>query len=108
MRLKEVIKLREAGLSYAEISRKLGISRERVRQIIKGKPKYAPQRKLVFTVGDVCQFLGVHHNTARRWSEKGILKSYRVGPRRDRRFRLEDVEDFLNKGSQKVQTKGGK
>jgi excisionase family DNA binding protein len=101
MKLNGVIKLREAGLSYAEISRKLGISRERVRQIIN-------RSKLIFTIGDVSQLLGVHHNTVRRWSEKGILKSYRVGPRRDRRFRLEDVEDFLNKGAQKVQIGGGK
>ena len=34
-----VTKLVEAGLSYAEIGRRLGITRERVRQIVKPKPK---------------------------------------------------------------------
>jgi len=92
---KEVVKLRETGLSYAEIGRRLGISRERVRQIVTGKPKRVPQPKVMLTIGDVAQCLGVHPNTVRTWSEKGILKSYRIGPRRDRRFRREDIDDFL-------------
>jgi excisionase family DNA binding protein len=95
----EVVKLRETGLSYAEIGRRFGISRERVRQIATGKPKRVPLPKVMLkgmlTTGDVAQFLGVHPNTVRVWSEKGILKSYRIGPRRDRRFRREDIDDFL-------------
>ena len=95
----EVVKLRETGLSYAEIGRRLGISRERVRQIARGKPKRVPQPKIMLkvmlTLGDVAQLLGVHPNTVRNWSEKGILKSYRIGPRRDRRFRREDIDNFL-------------
>jgi DNA-binding transcriptional MerR regulator len=33
----------------------------------------------------------VSPQTIRRWSERGIIKTYRVGPRNDRRFSREDV-----------------
>jgi excisionase family DNA binding protein len=45
--------------------------------------------------GEACQILCVHCNTLRRWSEQGIINAYRVGPRGDRRFRLEDVNALL-------------
>jgi len=94
----EVVKLRETGLTYAEIGRRVGITRERVRQIL--KPKLGPQKpsldsKVMLTTSDVGQLLGLHPNTVRRWSNKGILKSYRISPRGDRRFRREDIDGFL-------------
>jgi len=97
----EIIKLRNAGLTYASIGSRVGVSRERVRQILKGNP--TPQKadlrsKVMLTVGDVAQLLGLHVNTVRRWSEKGILKSHRIGPRGDRRFWREDVNGFLGQG----------
>lgn len=73
-------------------------SREITRQIIKGKPTSQKPDKLMLTTGGVAQLLGVHPNTVRHWSENGILKSYRIGPRGDRRFRWEDVDDFLKEG----------
>jgi len=94
----EIVKLREAGLTYAQIGHTLGISKERVRQIVKLKPpphKPDLQSRVMLTVTDVAQLLGLHPNTVRRWNQKGILKSYRIGPRGDRRFRREDVDDFL-------------
>ncbi|GAI49546.1 unnamed protein product [marine sediment metagenome] len=94
----EVIKLRKVSLSYAEIGRRLDISRERARQIIKGRPTSQKSDKLMLTTSGVAQLLGVHPNTVRHWSEKGILKTYRIGPRSDRRFRKEDMDDFLNAG----------
>jgi len=45
--------------------------------------------------GEACRILCVHCNTLRRWSEQGIINAYRVGPRGDRRFRLEDVNALL-------------
>jgi len=47
------------------------------------------------TVREVADLLHVHTNTARRWSDLGLLKSYRVGPRGDRRFRAEDLNSFI-------------
>ncbi len=94
----EVVKLRETGLSQAEIGRRVDITRERVRQILNENPK--PQRpvgqpKVMLTTRDVAHLLGVHPNTVRRWSKRGILKSYRIGARFDRRFKREDIDSFL-------------
>jgi len=95
----EVVKLKNAGLSYDEIGRRLGMSRERARQILVGnrnRPKKPDlNSRVMLTTGDVARLLGVHINTVRRWRSKGILKSYRINPRGDRRFRREDVDGFL-------------
>lgn len=53
--------------------------------------------KAMLTITNVAHVLGVHPNTVRVWSDKGILKSYRIGLRRDRMFRQEDIEDFLKR-----------
>ena len=47
------------------------------------------------TVREVADLLHVHSNTARRWSDLGLIKSYRVGPRGDRRFKAQDLNDFV-------------
>jgi excisionase family DNA binding protein len=94
----DVLRLREAGLTYAEIGRRLGISHEWARQIIKGKPplkKTDLQSRLMLTTSDVAQLLGIHPNTVRRWNKQGILKSYRITNRGDRRFHRKDVDRFL-------------
>jgi excisionase family DNA binding protein len=49
----------------------------------------------MLTAGNVARILNVHINTVRRWSNLGVLKVFRIGPRGDRRFRKEDVEKFL-------------
>ena len=55
----------------------------------------------MLTVREVSRLLHVHSNTLRRWSDQGIVKAYRIGPRGDRRFRAEDIAVLLleeNKG----------
>ena len=97
-RYDDVVKMRETGLSYAEIGRRLDITRERVRQILKPKPrrqKADSDSKVMLTTADVAQLLGVHNNTVRRWSKTGALKAYRIGSRGDRRFKREDIDSFL-------------
>jgi excisionase family DNA binding protein len=47
------------------------------------------------TVQDVARMLNIHINTVRRWSNLGILRSYRIGPRSDRRFHKEDIAKLL-------------
>ena len=53
----------------------------------------------MLTTSDVARILSVHINTVRRWSNQGILKSYRIGSRGDRRFRKEDIDNFFSKGA---------
>jgi len=47
------------------------------------------------TVQELARLLYVHPNTVRHWSDEGLLRSYRIGPRRDRRFSWEDIRQFL-------------
>jgi len=56
----------------------------------------------LLTARQVAQLLNVHVNTVRRWSDRGILKAYRIGPRGDRRFGRVDIDMFLtgNNGRQ--------
>ena len=49
----------------------------------------------MLSIRDVSRLLHIHVNTARRWSDQGIIKSYRITRRGDRRFRQEDIARFL-------------
>ena len=49
----------------------------------------------MLTVREVSRLLHVHSNTLRRWSDQGVIKAYRIGPRGDRRFRPEDIAVLL-------------
>jgi len=51
----------------------------------------------MLTVREVANLLHVHVNTVRRWSNRGVLKSYQINVRGDRRFRQVDVALFLTK-----------
>ena len=53
------------------------------------------QRNGMLTTNGVARLLNVHVNTVRRWSDQGLLKVYRIGPRGDRRFKREDIDSFL-------------
>jgi len=61
--------------------------------------KSVPERVKVpsnmLRTGEACRILCIHSNTLRRWSEQGIVKAYRIGPRGDRRFRRDDVAALL-------------
>jgi len=49
----------------------------------------------MLTIKEVSQILYVHPNTLRRWSDQGIIKAVRINSRGDRRFRPNDIWDFL-------------
>lgn len=101
-RREEVAKLRETGLSYPEIGRQLGISRQAAWQAVNPKPKKKREitsnlasDKIMLRAGEAAQLLGVHANTVRRWSDKRILRAYIISARGDRRFRRTELESFL-------------
>ncbi len=48
-------------------------------------------------VGEASQILSVHPNTLRKWSDSGLIPSYRIGQRRDRRFAVSDLLAFIER-----------
>ena len=51
----------------------------------------------LLTTSETAKLLNIHINTVRRWSNLGILPSFRIGSRNDRRFRKRDLMTFLLK-----------
>ncbi len=49
----------------------------------------------MLTTGEVARLLDMHPSTVRRWSNRKMIKAYRIGPRGDRRYRRDDVAIFL-------------
>ena len=57
----------------------------------------------LLTAGEVARLLHVHINTVRRWSNLGVLPSFRAGSRRDRQFWKKDILTFLKwTGDEKI------
>lgn len=52
-------------------------------------------RRRLLTVREASELLRVHANTLRRWSDERLVTCYRIGPRGDRRFKLEDIAALL-------------
>ncbi len=61
--------------------------------------RYERSRSTMLTTSDVADLLNVNINTVRRWTNKGILRAYRIGTRGDRRFQQEDIDSFLSEKS---------
>jgi excisionase family DNA binding protein len=51
----------------------------------------------MLTASEVANLLHLHVNTVKRLGDRGELPFYRVCKRGDRRFRVEDVKQFLAK-----------
>ena len=49
----------------------------------------------MLTVQEVARLLHIHPNTLRRWSNRGLIKAYRITPRGDRRYRRQEIINFL-------------
>ena len=60
----------------------------------------------MLTVKEVSEILHVHPSTVRSWCDQGMLKAHRIGPRGDRRFRPEDVDNFLRLGEGANESEG--
>ena len=59
----------------------------------------------LLTVGKAADILGCSRATMRRWSDIGLVKSYRLGPRRDRRFELKQIMSLLTEAKGRDDTK---
>jgi excisionase family DNA binding protein len=49
----------------------------------------------MLTVREVAKLLNVHPNTLRRWADKGMIESFRITSRGDRRFVSRNIDQFL-------------
>jgi DNA-binding transcriptional MerR regulator len=56
------------------------------------KSKKMPQ---LLTLQQTCELLQCHPNSLRQWDAKGILVAVRIGVRRDRRYRRDDILRFI-------------
>lgn len=53
----------------------------------------------LLTLKQACEILQCHPNTLRDWDKKGILKAVRIGQRKDRRYRKQDILSLLKEDS---------
>ncbi|NCO61625.1 MAG: hypothetical protein COZ70_06655 [Deltaproteobacteria bacterium CG_4_8_14_3_um_filter_51_11] len=56
------------------------------------------QDEQLFNIRDAANFLKVSQITLRRWTKSGALPCYRIGGKRERRFRLKDLQGLLEGG----------
>lgn len=99
-RRSEILELRGSGLSCGQIASRVGLSQQRVWRIVNPRRRRSSQRPkaeypVLLSTGKVARMLGVHTNTVRRWDNEGILRSWRVGPKGDRRFRRDEIEETM-------------
>jgi len=62
-------------------------------------PRTWPEEQLM-TVAEVAAFLKISQNTVRALTNRGELRCYRVGGRKERRFSKADIQAYLEKSSQ--------
>lgn len=51
----------------------------------------------LLTLKEAAQILKVHPNTLRLWDKKGTLVAVRIGEKKARRYRKEDIEKFIER-----------
>jgi predicted site-specific integrase-resolvase len=61
--------------------------------------KYKSDTSELFTLKEVSNLFKVHVNTLRLWDKKGILIAIRIGEKRVRRYRKEDLAKFLDEAT---------
>ncbi len=49
----------------------------------------------LLTLQEACDLLKVHPNTLRQWDKNGTLPAIRLGTKRVRRYRKQDIINFL-------------
>jgi len=66
---------------------------------IKKKLKNMPD---LLAIGQVSEIFGIHQDTLRNWEKDGILVPLRVGKRKDRKYRPQDIEIIMEKMGSKL------
>lgn len=58
--------------------------------------------KRFLTTGEVAEYCGVNFRTVIRWTDRGILKSYKLPGRGDNRIQVQDFIHFLQENSMPI------
>lgn len=56
----------------------------------------------LLTIGEVSKLFNIHPDTLRNWEKSGELVPLRVGPRKDRKYRKQDIETIVAKMGSKL------
>jgi len=59
-------------------------------------PKKNTTLPKLLTIRQTAEILNVHVETLRRWDKSGKLPAIRINDRGDRRYRMEDIKNYLN------------
>lgn len=81
---------------YLESDRlKLQHMRKDIQEKLKGMPE-------LLSIGQVAEIFSIHQDTLRNWEKDGTLVPLRVGPRKDRKYRPQDIEAIVDKMGSKL------
>ncbi|MBI2046155.1 MAG: type I restriction-modification system subunit M [Parcubacteria group bacterium] len=58
--------------------------------------KKTSSEKALLSISEVSSIFGIHQDTLRNWEKKGLITPLRVGPRKDRKYKPEDIERIAN------------
>ncbi len=47
-------------------------------------------------IREAAEMLGINPETLRRWDNQGRLQAVRIGKRKDRRYKLEELQKFID------------
>ncbi len=81
---------------YLESDRlKLQYMRKDIQEKLKGMPE-------LLSIGQVAEIFSIHQDTLRNWEKDGTLVPLRVGPRKDRKYRPQDIQAIVDKMGSKL------
>lgn len=89
-------------ITYEELTLYLAsdrIIRNTMRKDIKAKLKDMPE---LLSIGQVADIFNIHPDTLRNWEKEGILVPMRVGKRKDRKYRPQDIQTIVDKMGSKL------
>ncbi|MFA6322446.1 MAG: type I restriction-modification system subunit M [Candidatus Buchananbacteria bacterium] len=70
-----------------------------MRKDIQEKLKEMPE---LLSIGQVAEIFSIHQDTLRNWEKDGTLVPLRIGPRKDRKYRPQDIQAIVDKMGSKL------
>jgi len=53
------------------------------------------EKTKLLRIKEAAEMLGINPETLRRWDNQGRLQAVRIGKRKDRRYKLEDLQKII-------------